>query len=420
MELFTENSPSTHYARRALAYARAIASLATVEIQADGRAQPHPGRGSATAAEARAAESVRLQLERLGIETVETQPFQGLRSIWLFFSLAFGAALAGHAAFWLLARPAGLWPALVIALALFGFSGFLLWRKLTFRSYPLRASLPHGPSQNVVAVLPPEGQVLQKVVLVGHLDSHRAVFWYANDILLRLYALAVPLSIYGVYITPLLYLLADLTGRAGFAYAALLFAMTHFAAWLTGVTADLGPYSPGANDNASAVGTLLALAERLRAEPLRQTEVWLAFTGCEETGCDGLLKLLEAHGEALKDALWLDFELVGIGERLVYLSSEGVLRKRTIPKEVAARLQIAAAQAGIPLQPVNAGWLGVFTESGALWEHGYRAACLVSLRQGMNSLPEWHRLSDTPEKLEAAALERAHAVAWQWLQQNDR
>jgi hypothetical protein len=223
-----------------------------------------------------------------------------------------------------------------------------------------------------------------------------------------------------VYITPLLYLLADLTGRAGFAYAALLFAMTHFAAWLTGVTADLGPYSPGANDNASAVGTLLALAERLRAEPLRQTEVWLAFTGCEETGCDGLLKLLEAHGEALKDALWLDFELVGIGERLVYLSSEGVLRKRTIPKEVAARLQIAAAQAGIPLQPVNAGWLGVFTESGALWEHGYRAACLVSLRQGMNSLPEWHRLSDTPEKLEAAALERAHAVAWQWLQQNDR
>lgn len=415
-----EKNPAAHYAERALAYARAIASLATVEADPAGRSEPHPGRGSATAAEERAAAMVRQQLRRLGVEQIESQSFVGLRSLWLFLSLAFGFALGGHAAFWLLAKPSGLWTALLVSLALFGMSGYLLWRKFTFRSYPLRDLLPHGPSQNVIAVLPPQAEPLRKAVLVAHLDSHRAVFWYANDLLLRLYAVAVPLVMYGVFIAPLLYLLADLTAWGGFAYAALIFAFAQFAAWLTGMTADLGPYSPGANDNASAVGTLLALAERLRKEPLQHTQVWLAFTSCEESGGDGLLKLLETHGEALKDALWLDFELVGIGEQLAYLCREGVLRKRSIPKEVAAGLESAAAQAGVALQPVDAGWVGVFTEAGMLWEHGYRAACLVCLREADSLLPEWHRLSDTPDRLEASALGQAHEVAWRWLQDNDR
>jgi hypothetical protein len=410
----------THYAGRALAFARSIANLATVEAGADGSAEAHPGRGSATTAEARAAEAVRQQLRRLGVQKVEVQPFQGLRSIWLFLSLAFGVALAGHAAFWLLAQPTGLWPALFISVALFAMSAFLLWRKFTFRSYPLRESLPHGASQNVVAVLPPEDEPRRKVVLVAHLDSHRAVLWYASDILVRIYAAAVPLAIYGVFFAPLLYFLADLTAWRGFALIALVFVFAHFAAWMTGMTADLGPYSPGANDNAAAAGTLLALAERLCREPLQHTEVWLAFTGCEETGCDGLLKLLETQGEMLKDALWLDFELVGIGERLVYLSGEGVLRKRRIPKALAERLESIAQGTGIPIQPVSAAWAGVFTETGALWEHGFQAACLVSLRQGSDLLPEWHRLTDAPDRLEAPALARVHQFAWALLQETDR
>jgi hypothetical protein len=84
----------------------------------------------------------------MGVENIRQQSFKGLRSIWLFFTLAFGLALVGHA-FWLLtiatgsprARLAGRRP-----------ERFLLWRKLTFRDYP-RTSLPHGPSQNVIAVI---------------------------------------------------------------------------------------------------------------------------------------------------------------------------------------------------------------------------------------------------------------------------
>jgi hypothetical protein len=52
--------------------------------------------------------------------------------------------------------------------------------------------------------------------------------------------------------------------------------------------ADLTPFSPGANDDASGVGVILAVAERLFQKPTAHTEVWLAFTGCEEVSAYGI------------------------------------------------------------------------------------------------------------------------------------
>ena len=77
------------WGERALTHVRAVTSAS-------------PGRGSATQGEARAAEYVRRQLAALHVKNVHTQPFQGLRSIWLFLSQVFGMALVGHAAYWLL------------------------------------------------------------------------------------------------------------------------------------------------------------------------------------------------------------------------------------------------------------------------------------------------------------------------------
>jgi hypothetical protein len=171
-----------------------------------------PGRGSATEDEAKAARYVRDQLSRIGIDNLHTQEFNGLRSIWFFLALVFGFAILGHAAFWLLRSPLGMLPALLISLVAFTFSGFLLFRKFTFRDYPLQATLPHGPSQNVVAVLPPQKIKLQQVVLIGHLDSHRAVIWFASDQLVKVYGILSIIAIYGVFLAPLVYLLVAVTG----------------------------------------------------------------------------------------------------------------------------------------------------------------------------------------------------------------
>jgi hypothetical protein len=390
------------YAQHALVYAQALAR--------------NP-RGSTTQAEKQAAEYTLAQLKSMGVEHVKLEPFIGLRSIWLFVALAFGLALVGHAAFWLLREPAGDYLALLISLLAFGLSGFVLWRKFTFRSFPLQNYLPHAPSQNVIAVIPPAGEVYRRVVLVAHLDSHRAVFWFAHNILVAFFAIFSVVTLYGVYLSMLAYLLAVLTQLQFFAWIGLILVVFHFLGWFTGVTADLGRYSPGANDNASGVGTVLALAEHLESQPLQNTEIWLALTGCEESGCDGMLSLIKEHGSTLREALFIDFEMVGIGDSLRYISEEGNLHRHRIPNEVESLLKEVGDTFGIKsaiTPPV-----GAFSEGGTLWEYGFKAACISAYNHNSPILPEWHRLTDTSDRLQLESLERIHLLAWALLQRLD-
>jgi hypothetical protein len=383
----------------------------------------YPGRGSATPGEAQTAEYVHNQLLHFNLSDVHKQPFQGLRSIWLFISLAFGSAMVGHAAFWLLRSPAGIIPALFVMILAFAFSIYLMWRKFTFRSYPLRNALPHGDSQNVIAIIPPArmaheaGKPLKQVVFIAHLDSHRAVWVFASDLLVKLYAAISPVAISGLILAPLAYTLGVISGLKVLYWLALPWAGLHFLTWFTGVTADLGLYSPGANDNASAVGVVLTLAERLKQQPLNNTQVWLVFTGCEETGCDGILHLLAEHGEQLKDALFVDLEMVGVGTQLAYIQREGVIHKTQIPAQVEKLLLSAGEEFGI--KSLDAGNIGAFTEMGALWEYGYQGACLLLQPGSSPSMPEWHRLSDVPSRLQPESLEIAHNFAWTLLNEID-
>jgi Zn-dependent M28 family amino/carboxypeptidase len=216
----------------------------------------------------------------------------------------------------------------------------------------------------------------------------------------------------------LVYILAVFTQIQFFAWLGLVLAFFHFLGWFTGVTADLGRYSPGANDNASSVGTILALAERLRGQPLQNTETWLAFTGCEESGCDGMLSLIKEHGHTLREALFIDFEMVGIGDGIRYIHDEGNLHRHRIPKEVEAILQEIGEPFGI--KSASTPPVGAFTEAGTLWKHGFKAACLSAHYHNSPILPEWHRLTDTPDRLQVESLERIHTLAWALLQRLDQ
>jgi hypothetical protein len=215
------------WGQRALDHIKSILSLAP------------GGRGSATKAEARAADYVRARLADLGVADIRLQAFRGLRSIWLFLALAYGFALIGHAAFWLLRRPLGAAPALGISILAFACGGYLMGRKMTFQGYPLRSSLPHGPSQNVVAVMPASGDARRKVVLTAHLDSHRAVWLFATDPLLWFYFATTPLGAYGFFAAPLFYGLSLLIRMPFLAWIGLIPLISHFPGCL------LGGHPPG-------------------------------------------------------------------------------------------------------------------------------------------------------------------------------
>jgi hypothetical protein len=129
-------------------------------------------------------------------------------------------------------------------------------------------------------------------------------------------------------------------------------------------------------------------------------------------------KFLDDNGEELSQALFVDFELIGIGERLAYLRSEGVVRKKYISPEVERLMQDLRGE--IPLYPIEGIGSGVFTEMGTVWERGLKGVCLMALPETSRLLPEWHRLTDIPDRLELEALERVHTITWDLLQRLDR
>jgi len=79
---------------------------------------------------------------------------------------------------------------------------------------------------------------------------------------------------------------------------------------------DAVPGSPGANDNAAAVGILLHLVERLAPRVPPQLRVRLLFTACEERDFLGAREYVREWG-VVGIAGVLSLELCGIGDSLV-------------------------------------------------------------------------------------------------------
>ena len=111
------------------------------------------------------------------------------------------------------------------------------------------------------------------------------------------------------------------------------------------------PIVPGANDNLSAVAVLVALAERLRDEPIDGLRVLLASCGAEEVIQGGIYGFARRHFPALdRDRTWfLNLETVG-SPRLVMLEGEGPVMMEDYHDRGFRDLVCAAAQrAGVPV-----------------------------------------------------------------------
>ena len=85
---------------------------------------------------------------------------------------------------------------------------------------------------------------------------------------------------------------------------------------------DAVPGSPGANDNAAAVGLLLSLIERLAAAPPTKLRVRCVFTAAEERGYLGARNYV-GDVDVGELAGVLSLELCGIGDSLVVWDAEG-------------------------------------------------------------------------------------------------
>jgi hypothetical protein len=361
-------------------------------------------RGTGTPGEAAAADYVARHLARLGL-AVERQRFRAVADQNA-FPLAVNLVALLAVVLYSLGGPLARWAAAALALA----TPVLFWETVTHSESPLRPLLPHVHSQNVIGRILPTVGTRQRVVLLAHLDTNRCrLAWQSATVR---------------YLEPLTWLtFAVLVLLGGLHLAGALLGGPLWVWWLSLLPAGyiLGtvvtlwrdwrtPFSPGAHDNASGVAVALAVGQRLASQPLRYTEVWLAFTGAEETDHRGLKVLLQEHGATLRDAAFLDLEGVG-GSELVYLVREGLCWPyRPDPGLLALAERIAVRRPDLGVRPA---WMTVEDEVRTLRNRGYRALCIAGRDPQTGTLPRWHRPDDTADTVSPEALERAATFVWE-------
>jgi hypothetical protein len=396
-----------HWAKCALRHVRALSK----------RIGPRPATSDA---ERHAAEYVHDQLQRLGLPEVRMEAFQGATSAWMPWSIAFSLAAWGMLV-GLLFDLVGA----IIAAALYLSAAWIVYLELYPPSgpssgHPVRRWLWRADSQNVLGVIPPPGTVAQRVVLLGYLDSARCPFLWRNQRRRRLVHRAAPLILVSLPISALAFLLGAWTGDVLFYFVAFLLLLPQIAALLASIRFERSPASPGANNNASGVGTLLGLAERLRETALTRTEVWLLATGCRETGKDGLYAFLEAHGTELTGTTLVALEGVGVGQRVVYLIGEGALRGTAYSPEAlvcAARAAERCREASIPVS--HGRHRGGPTETGILARSGLHGIAINVWMDDSPGVASRRQIDDTFETIQTQALAQAHTFAWALLQEID-
>jgi hypothetical protein len=290
--------------------------------------------------------------------------------------------------------------------------------ELLARDNPLRWFLATEPSQNVIADTPARGEAKRRVAVMAHVDTHRTpLFWRTADAY-RVFRIIMTLSILSLAVLNGLFLIGTFAPSAARYPISLVPAGIALVALLMSLQAQFSPFTAGANDNASGVGVLLALAEKAKQAPLAHTELWWVATGCEEVGVYGSADFIRRHADVLKNGAVLVVDSIGAhGAGPIYLTREGLLKPLAHSEELLAIAdQIAADQPAL-----GAGRCEIqnpYTDASPALEAGLEALALVGYnRRGW--IPNWHNPTDVFANIDAEAVDRTERFVWDMLQRLD-
>jgi peptidase M28-like protein len=185
------------------------------------------------------------------------------------------------------------------------------------------------------------------------------------------------------------------------------------------VDVALSDISPGANDNASGVATALQLAERYGGR-LQHFDLWVLLTGAQEAGALGMRAFLRHHRRELERerTVFVNLDEVGAGT-VRYTVREGLLlaprshvQLARLCDEIAEDDEDGHAFGARPLVSRTAG-------DGAAARAARFPAITIRCRNALDYSPEHHQPTDTPEHIDAGALERAYGFSCELIERLD-
>jgi hypothetical protein len=379
------------------------------------------GRHATSSEERRAAEYTQSELKNMRLSQADLISFRGAVFAWMPWSVALSLAAWGMLIGLLLGRVGAL-----VAAVLYLYAAWIVFTELyptlgSTTGYPVRRWLWRGDSQNVIGVVAAEGQVERHAVLVAYLDSPRESFLWHNARRRRFVRWLRPALFVSLLISAASYSLAAVAGSIWPYFVAFLMLFPQVGALFVCIRGERARVSPGANNNAAGVGTLLALAERLQKTPLKHTEVWLLATGCRETGGDGMRSFLESNGTELDSAIFVALEGVGVGDQLLFLTGEGALHQTQFAPDALALAGKAAdrcRQNGLQVRAER--HRGTATEMGLLTRSGFKGVTISNWPADMPGIAGRRQGNDSFGKIQVSALSLAHVFVWALLEEIDR
>lgn len=368
-------------------------------------------RGSATAEEAQAAAYLHDELSALGLEPRE-QPFAGCSSAGARLLLPVLVAGAGALCLW------GA-PQLSVLLGLLA-GGSLLAEGTTrsvVLSWPLLRLLPR-PSRNIVARVPARDVARRRVVVLGHYDTQRTGWIWRERLQQRAARLLrrsrgplrSPLFpvIAAIVSVVVLGLVTVIGGQLG--WGARLTPLTRIGALgaltVLGVSAVMlgqwavGPFVPGACDNASGASAAISVAEAWLAAPEPDAELVVLLTGCEETGLLGAAAWADAEGEQLRDVptCFVNIDSIGYGRvRFLGVEHSNAAQPFSYPGPLLAVAAAVAREAD--LADAEPQVLPVCTDGLALLARGLSGVTVLAY-DDRGLMPNYHQLTDTSDRMD--------------------
>jgi hypothetical protein len=174
---------------------------------------------------------------------------------------------------------------------------------------------------------------------------------------------------------------------------------------------DSVPPAPGADDNGSGVGTLVALAQPLATGPVPACDVWLVATGAEERpytlqpdhlGASALVRRL-TRTHRLKDVrLALSLDEVGRGTRFDLHSTASAPREH-----IERRILRAASEAKVSVR-----WVRDEAGEGNSDHRELSRAGAPAAKLGVVDEPCRHTACDTADRLQRGAFARVLSIVW--------
>ncbi len=365
-------------------------------------------RESASPGERRAAEWLAGELREAGCYDVRVEEERAHGGYWW----PLGLLNAGSVLAAVLGRlPAALVGGAASAAIYDDVSGGRLW----FR----RRTLPQRPTWNVVAELG-EPDAARTVVFMAHHDAahsglvfHPALPRIGMRLAPRLHERAnqsVPI-LFGVFLGPLLLALWGLLGGRWLKRAGMCFSVGATAAM-----ANIGASGvvPGANDNLSAVGALVALARELSERPPDGVRVLLLSTGSEESFMEGMQAFGRRHFPELDRATteFVCLECVG-SPHLCIVEAEGMLRMRHYTESSRDALERAGRDAGVEL---TRGLRTVAATDALIALRAGYPTCTLGAVDDTKFPAEYHWSTDVPDNLTWSSIDGAVEVCLRYLE----